>query len=86
MYMCLCLCACTQACVKHTCKEKALRAGMGTRAAMKNAIMLLMEVSATLVPVRRKQSPVRSFKNKHRESSEESKEEKRGGEERRGGP
>lgn len=34
---------------------------MGTRAAMKNAIMLFMEVRATLVPVRRKQSPVRSF-------------------------
>lgn len=37
---------------------------MGTRAAMKNAIMLLMEVRATLVPVRRRQSPVRSFTKK----------------------
>lgn len=37
---------------------------MGTRAAIKKAIMLLMDVRATLVPVRRKQSPVRSFKTK----------------------
>lgn len=50
--------------VKHTCREKARKAGMGTRAAMKNAIMLLMDVRATLVPVRRKQSPVRSLKTK----------------------
>lgn len=48
--------------VEPTCKEKARKAGMGTRAAMKNAIMLLTDVSATLVPVRRKQSPVLSFK------------------------
>lgn len=32
---------------------------------MKNAIMLLTDVRATLVPVRRKQSPVRSCK-KHK--------------------
>lgn len=40
---------------------------MGTRAAMKKAIMLLMEVKATLVPVRRKQSPVLSFYNMKRQ-------------------
>lgn len=44
---------------------------MGTRAAMKNAVMLLMEVRATLVPVRRRQFPVRSFKIKARYLSEE---------------
>jgi len=53
---------------------------MGTRAAIKNAIMLLMEVSATLVPVRRKQSPVRSFKKKHKKADNV----QRGGEEKRG--
>lgn len=37
---------------------------MGTRAAMKKAIMLLTDVRATLVPVRRKQSPVLSLKKK----------------------
>lgn len=42
---------------------------MGTRAAIKNAIMLLREVRATLVPVRRRQSPVRSFETKHRHRS-----------------
>ena len=52
-----------------TCREKALSAGMGTRAAMKKATMLLTEVSATLVPVRRRQSPVRSCKEE-RESSQ----------------
>lgn len=81
--VCLCMSA------KHTCNEKARSAGMGTRAAMKNAIMLLMEVRATLVPVRRRQSPVRSFtkaKNKNRRhKSEESKKEDRTREERRRG-
>lgn len=48
--------------VGPTCRENARRAGMGTRAAMKKAIMLLTDVRATLVPVRRKQSPVRSWK------------------------
>lgn len=52
---------------KRTCNEKARKAGMGTRAAMKKAIMLLMEVKATLVPVRRKQSPVLSFYNMKRQ-------------------
>lgn len=33
---------------------------MGTRAAMKNATMLLTDVSVTLVPVRCRHSPVRS--------------------------
>lgn len=51
--------------VEPTCREKARKAGMGTRAAMKKAIMLLTDVRATLVPVRRKQSPVRSCK-KHK--------------------
>jgi hypothetical protein len=37
---------------------------MGTRAAMKKAIMLLMEVSATLVPVLLRQSPVLSCRDK----------------------
>lgn len=44
----------------QTWREKARRAGMGTRAAMKKAIMLLTEVRATLVPVRFRHSPVRS--------------------------
>lgn len=48
--------------VEPTCRENARSAGMGTRAAMKKAIMLLTDVRATLVPVRRKQSPVRSLK------------------------
>lgn len=79
----VCLCMST----KHTCNEKARRAGMGTRAAMKNAIMLLMEVRATLVPVRRRQSPVRSFTKKppRRHKSEERKKEERTREERRRG-
>lgn len=50
-----------------TCREKARRAGMGTRAAMKKAIMLLTEVRATLVPVRFKHSPVRSCGDRGRE-------------------
>lgn len=37
---------------------------MGTRAAMKKATMLLMDVSATLVPVRCRHSPVRSCQDK----------------------
>ena len=59
--------------------ENALRAGMGTRAAMKKAIMLLMEVRATLVPVLRRQSPVRSCGR----GEVERRGEERGGEERR---
>lgn len=47
-----------------TWREKARRAGMGTRAAMKKAIMLLTEVRATLVPVRFRHSPVRSCRNR----------------------
>lgn len=45
----------------HTCREKALSAGMGMRAAMKNAVTLLMEVRATLAPVLFRHSPVRSW-------------------------
>lgn len=37
---------------------------MGTRAAMKKATMWLMDVSATLVPVRRRHSPVRSCQDR----------------------
>lgn len=37
---------------------------MGTRAAMKKATMLLMDVSVTLVPVRCKHSPMRSCQDK----------------------
>lgn len=37
---------------------------MGTRAAMKKAIMLLTEVRATLVPVRFRHSPVRSCRDR----------------------
>ena len=44
----------------HTCREKALSAGMGMRAAMKNAVTLLIEVRATLAPVLFRHSPVRS--------------------------
>lgn len=65
--------------VKHTCREKARKAGMGTRAAMKNAIMLLMDVRATLVPVRRKQSPVRSLKMKTSIQGDERRRRRRGG-------
>lgn len=56
---------------KPTCKEKTRKAGMGTMAAMKNAVMLLMDVRAMLVPVRRRQLPIRSFKSKTRDRSEE---------------
>ena len=45
----------------RTCREKALSAGMGMRAAMKNAVTLLMEVRATLAPVLFRHSPVRSW-------------------------
>lgn len=48
----------------HTCREKALSAGMGMRAAMKNAVTLLMEVRATLAPVLFRHSPVRSWKTR----------------------
>lgn len=47
-----------------TCREKARSAGMGTRTAMKKATMLLMDVSATLVPVRLKHSPIRSCQDR----------------------
>lgn len=67
-----------------TCKEKARRAGMGMRAAIKNAIMLLIEVRATLVPVRRKQSPVLSFGKYTGMSQAERRGQDRTGEERRG--
>lgn len=40
---------------------------MGTRAAMKKAIMLLTEVRVTLVPVRFRHSPVLSCKDRGRE-------------------
>lgn len=43
-----------------TCREKARSAGMGISAAMKKAVTLLMEVSATLAPVRLRHSPVLS--------------------------
>lgn len=76
-HVCEGVCLCMSA--KHTCNEKARSAGMGTRAAMKNAIMLLMEVRATLVPVRRRQSPVRSFtKKKQKQKTQIRREEKRG--------
>lgn len=68
-HVCKGVCLCMSA--KHTCNEKARSAGMGTRAAMKNAIMLLMEVRATLVPVRRRQSPVRSFTKKTNQKTED---------------
>lgn len=45
---------------KLTCREKARRAGMGISAAMKKAVTLLMEVRATLAPVRLRHSPVLS--------------------------
>lgn len=47
-----------------TWREKARSAGMGTRIAMKKATMLLMDVSATLVPVRLKHSPIRSCQDR----------------------
>lgn len=46
--------------ISHTCRENARNAGIGMRAAMKKAVMLLMEVKATLAPVLFKHSPVRS--------------------------
>lgn len=45
---------------KLTWSENARRAGMGIKAAMKNAVTLLMEVRATLAPVRFRHSPVLS--------------------------
>lgn len=45
---------------KLTCREKALRAGIGINAAMKKAVTLLMDVRATLAPVRLRHSPVLS--------------------------
>lgn len=48
---------------KPTCKEKTRKAGMGTMAAMKKAVMLLIDVRAMLLPVRRRQFPIRSFKS-----------------------
>lgn len=84
MFVSVFMCLCRHVCKNLTCKEKARKAGMGMRAAIKNAIMLLMEVRATLVPVRRKQSPVLSFKtNTVISQGEESKEEERRVEERR---
>ena len=56
---------------KPTCKEKTRKAGMGTMAAMKNAVMLLMDVRAMLVPERRRQVPMRSFEVKRSYHSEE---------------
>lgn len=47
--------------VWQTCRENARSAGIGMRAAMKKAVMLLMEVKATLAPVLFKHSPVRSY-------------------------
>lgn len=53
--------------ISHTCRENARSAGMGMRAAIKKAVMLLMEVKATLAPVLFKHSPVRSCNvQKHR--------------------
>lgn len=48
----------------QTWKEKARSAGIGIRAAMKNAVTLLMEVKATLAPVLFRHSPVRSWGRK----------------------
>lgn len=46
---------------KRTWREKARRAGIGMSAAMKKAVTLLMEVRATLAPVRFRHSPVLSW-------------------------
>lgn len=45
---------------KLTWREKARRAGMGISAAIKKAVTLLMDVRATLAPVRLRHSPVLS--------------------------
>ena len=45
---------------RRTCRENARRAGIGINAAMKKAVTLLMEVRATLAPVRLRHSPVLS--------------------------
>ena len=45
---------------KLTCRENARRAGIGINAAIKKAVTLLMDVRATLAPVRLRHSPVLS--------------------------
>lgn len=47
-----------------TWSENARKAGIGIKAAIKNAVTLLIDVRATLAPVRFKHSPVLSCKNK----------------------
>lgn len=46
--------------VTLTWREKARRAGIGINAAIKKAVTLLMDVRATLAPVRLRHSPVLS--------------------------
>lgn len=46
-------------------------------AAMKKAVMLLIDVRAMLLPVRRRQFPIRSFQIKHRYHSERGEDEPR---------
>lgn len=47
---------------KLTWSENARKAGIGIKAAIKKAVTLLMDVRATLAPVRFKHSPVLSCK------------------------
>lgn len=47
---------------KLTWSENALKAGIGIKAAIKKAVTLLIDVRATLAPVRFKHSPVLSCK------------------------
>lgn len=50
---------------KLTWRENALKAGIGIKAAIKKAVTLLIDVRATLAPVRFKHSPVLSCKINH---------------------
>lgn len=47
---------------KRTWSENALKAGIGIKAAIKKAVTLLIDVRATLAPVRFRHSPVLSCK------------------------
>lgn len=49
---------------KLTWSENALKAGIGIKAAIKKAVTLLIDVRATLAPVRFRHSPVLSCKTK----------------------
>lgn len=51
--------------LEQTCRENALRAGIGMIAAVKKASILLKDVIRMVTPVLFKHSPVCSYKEKH---------------------